>query len=306
MTDTLSTEAAARRARVADRTIRHWLRTGLVEHERDPQGRRLVVRASLDAHLAAKGIIPDDDPAPPDAPPADPATVPGLPELVAELALLRQGERPSSNGATATCRRSGGGEAAGEAAGGGAAGIAGAKAGRSGKRSGTAGWAVGARGALVEGGSMNDRPTHRLLIDESPFQFQPSLAATLGLNEAIFIQQTHYWLQRTKHERDGRWWVYNTMEAWQRIFPLVVGRHDQAYRRQAGGRRPAHLRPGLQRALDRSHEVVHHRLRAPGADRRGQGICRIRLIHRRKMRRCNGKSSAPDQNDPLERITLIR
>lgn len=93
MSDTLSTVAAAKRARVADRTIRHWLRAGLVEHERDPQGRRLVVRASLDAHLAAKGIIPAD-PAEAEEQAGssgnDPAAVPGLPELVAELALLRR------------------------------------------------------------------------------------------------------------------------------------------------------------------------------------------------------------------------
>ncbi len=67
---------------------------------------------------------------------------------------------------------------------------------------------------------MNERPTHRLLIDESPLQFQRGLAVALGVNEAIFLQQLHYWLMRSQNERDGRWWVYNTLDAWVREFPF--------------------------------------------------------------------------------------
>lgn len=66
---------------------------------------------------------------------------------------------------------------------------------------------------------MNERPTHRLLIDESPFQFQPSLAAAVGLNEAIFLQQLHYWMMRATQHRDGRWWVYKTLDQWCAEFP---------------------------------------------------------------------------------------
>ena len=35
----------------------------------------------------------------------------------------------------------------------------------------------------------------RLLIDEYPLVVQPSLAALVGINEAIILQQIHYWLQ---------------------------------------------------------------------------------------------------------------
>ena len=36
--------------------------------------------------------------------------------------------------------------------------------------------------------------SHRLLIDEPPLMVLPSLAAVIGLNEAIMLQQIHYWL----------------------------------------------------------------------------------------------------------------
>ena len=53
------------------------------------------------------------------------------------------------------------------------------------------------------------------LIDEYPLMVQPSLAQALGLNEALFLQQLHYWLQRSRHNFDGKPWVYNTFENWQ-------------------------------------------------------------------------------------------
>lgn len=57
-----------------------------------------------------------------------------------------------------------------------------------------------------------------LLIDEYPLLVLPSLAIQIGLNEAIALQQIHYWLQNPKggEEIDGERWVYNTYEEWQR------------------------------------------------------------------------------------------
>lgn len=46
-----------------------------------------------------------------------------------------------------------------------------------------------------------------LLIDESPLQVIPSLAKAIGLNEAIMLQQIHYWQRISTHEQDGRRWV---------------------------------------------------------------------------------------------------
>ncbi len=46
-----------------------------------------------------------------------------------------------------------------------------------------------------------------LLIDESPLQVIPALACAIGLNEAIMLQQIHYWSRISEHEREGRRWV---------------------------------------------------------------------------------------------------
>ena len=39
----------------------------------------------------------------------------------------------------------------------------------------------------------------RLLIKESPVMIIPSLAVKIGLNEAVVLQQIHYWLGISKH-----------------------------------------------------------------------------------------------------------
>lgn len=54
----------------------------------------------------------------------------------------------------------------------------------------------------------------KLLINESPLQVQPSLAMAIGLNEAIFLQQLHYWIGASRFVRDGKKWVYNTYSDW--------------------------------------------------------------------------------------------
>lgn len=61
-----------------------------------------------------------------------------------------------------------------------------------------------------------------LLISEPPLQVLPSLAKAIGLNEAIVIQQIHYWLENPKAgvEREGYKWVFNTYDEWQENFPF--------------------------------------------------------------------------------------
>lgn len=55
-----------------------------------------------------------------------------------------------------------------------------------------------------------------LLINEPPLQVLPSLANIIGLNEAIVLQQLHYLLAFATTEHDGRKWVYNSIENWQK------------------------------------------------------------------------------------------
>lgn len=60
----------------------------------------------------------------------------------------------------------------------------------------------------------------RKLIDESPLLILPTLARKVGLNEAIILQQIHYWNQRSKNIREGHTWVYKTVEDWHLEFPF--------------------------------------------------------------------------------------
>ncbi len=65
-------------------------------------------------------------------------------------------------------------------------------------------------------------PATPLLIDEEPLLVPPRLAAAIGLNAAIVLQQVRYWLgdKRRPQVRDGRRWVYNTYPQWQAQFPF--------------------------------------------------------------------------------------
>lgn len=60
----------------------------------------------------------------------------------------------------------------------------------------------------------------KLLINENPLMIVPSLAVKIGVNEAVVLQQIHYWLGVSKHKIEGRKWVYNTYEDWQKQFPF--------------------------------------------------------------------------------------
>lgn len=61
----------------------------------------------------------------------------------------------------------------------------------------------------------------KLLLDENPLVILPQLAVEVGLNEAVFIQQLHYWVN-SKNAKviDGEKWVYNTYDDWQKQFPF--------------------------------------------------------------------------------------
>ena len=60
----------------------------------------------------------------------------------------------------------------------------------------------------------------QLLIHEHPLMVLPNLATAIGLNEAIILQQVHYWLVKSAHIRDGQTWIYNSYPEWQAQFPF--------------------------------------------------------------------------------------
>lgn len=58
-----------------------------------------------------------------------------------------------------------------------------------------------------------------LLYDEQPIVIDRTLSKLLGLNEAIVLQQIHYWLKINEKKKqnfyDGRYWTYNSAKEWQ-------------------------------------------------------------------------------------------
>ncbi|PTY76826.1 replication protein [Heyndrickxia sporothermodurans] len=60
----------------------------------------------------------------------------------------------------------------------------------------------------------------KLLINDNPLMVIPSLAVRIGMNEAVVLQQIHYWLQLSSNEKEGKKWVYNSYKEWQAQFPF--------------------------------------------------------------------------------------
>jgi len=62
----------------------------------------------------------------------------------------------------------------------------------------------------------------KLLINEHPLMLLPSLAVAVGLNEALLLQQIHYWLdpRMNKNYHKERFWVYNSYQEWCKQFPF--------------------------------------------------------------------------------------
>jgi hypothetical protein len=46
------------------------------------------------------------------------------------------------------------------------------------------------------------------------------LAARIGVDDALLLQQIHYWLTLGGHERDGHRWIYNSYSEWTVQFPF--------------------------------------------------------------------------------------
>ena len=57
-----------------------------------------------------------------------------------------------------------------------------------------------------------------------PMLVNSDLATLVGLDESIFVQQLHYWQLRygsdTKHNHDGKVWIYNSAAEWRGQFPF--------------------------------------------------------------------------------------
>ncbi|BAT56605.1 hypothetical protein NOS3756_56170 (plasmid) [Nostoc sp. NIES-3756] len=64
--------------------------------------------------------------------------------------------------------------------------------------------------------------TSKLITPESPLLVPPLLAAEIGLEEAVILQQIHYFCQISKHiKRDGRRWFWKTLKDWGQTLPFL-------------------------------------------------------------------------------------
>ena len=56
------------------------------------------------------------------------------------------------------------------------------------------------------------------------YSFDTDIAAIYGVDEAVMIQNFIYWIQKNaangKHFHDGRFWTYNSIEAFKKLFPF--------------------------------------------------------------------------------------
>lgn len=70
---------------------------------------------------------------------------------------------------------------------------------------------------------MGDRQ-YCVLFSDHPLVIPVELAAAVGLNEAIVLQQIHYWCVQNRrlrqNQRDGHYWTYNSVREWQEQFPF--------------------------------------------------------------------------------------
>ena len=58
------------------------------------------------------------------------------------------------------------------------------------------------------------------LFNENPLVIDRELAAVIGLNEAIILQQMQYWIKKSEHRFDDKIWIYNSVSQWQTQFPF--------------------------------------------------------------------------------------
>jgi hypothetical protein len=71
---------------------------------------------------------------------------------------------------------------------------------------------------------MDSSDKKKVLSNEQPLMIPPKLASIIGLNEAIILQQIHYWNllneESGRNYKDGYYWTFNSYELWKEQFPF--------------------------------------------------------------------------------------
>lgn len=116
-----------------------------------------------------------------------------------------------------------------------------------------------------------------LLIAEPPLQVLPSLAKAIGLNEAIVLQQIQYWTALEQgEEREGRRWIYNSVEQWRKQFPFWS---DNTIQRTLQSLRDKELVDAKKLAADKwkhtlYYAINYNKLQEYITPNWGKGICK--------------------------------
>ena len=65
---------------------------------------------------------------------------------------------------------------------------------------------------------------NKVLFNKAPIVIDTVLASKIGLNEAIVLQQIHYWIEVNKAKKSNfyheKYWTYNSMKEWGKAFPF--------------------------------------------------------------------------------------
>lgn len=65
-----------------------------------------------------------------------------------------------------------------------------------------------------DGEPVRTEPQAERIEQEIAIPYWPKLAKAIGRDEQLFLAQLDYWISKSSNERDGRRWVYNTVDAW--------------------------------------------------------------------------------------------
>lgn len=144
----------------------------------------------------------------------------------------------------------------------------------------------------------------KLLINESPLQVQPSLAKAIGLNEAVFLQQLHYWLGVSKFVRDEKKWVYNTYDEWLDQFKYMS---LSTLKRIIKSLKDQGLLCVEQFDNKRSNQVNYYAINYEVLNKIGEENSQtIDSIDEVKMNQCNGSkwTDGLGQNEPMDKVKM--
>ncbi|MBS3894873.1 conserved phage C-terminal domain-containing protein [Serratia marcescens] len=136
-----------------------------------------------------------------------------------------------------------------------------------------------------------------LLLPSRPIVVIPELAMRVGLNEAMLLQQVHYWATETTSgiEHDGRRWVYNTIAEWMEQFPFLS---ESSIKRAFA-------------SLKAQGVIYVEKLSSDPRDKTNFYAINYAhhvLSHEVKLTSCNGSNctDATGQNEPMQKVKMRR